>query len=128
MSETTKMGTIGWIDLTVPNADEILKFYKEVAGWTDSPINMGKYDDYCVFGEDKKSPVAGICNKKGTNAKIPSQWMIYINVENIEISIQKCIENGGQQITPLKSMGEHGKYSHIQDPAGAVFALYEPNT
>ena len=49
MAETTpSAGRIGWIDLTVPDAVAIRDFYREVAGWTASAVNMGGYDDYCM--------------------------------------------------------------------------------
>jgi catechol-2,3-dioxygenase len=35
LSDTSnpQVGTIGWVDLTVPNADEVRDFYMEVVGW-----------------------------------------------------------------------------------------------
>jgi predicted enzyme related to lactoylglutathione lyase len=41
-------GQIGWIDLTVPDAEGVRDFYRDVTGWTTSPIAMGDYQDYCT--------------------------------------------------------------------------------
>ena len=34
-------GQIGWIDLTVPEAQALCAFYQHVTGWTPSPVAMG---------------------------------------------------------------------------------------
>lgn len=50
MSEQNKphIGSIGWLDLTVENADAVRDFYQEVVGWTTSGVDMGGYSDYCM--------------------------------------------------------------------------------
>ena len=69
---------------------------------------------------------AGICHARGVNENLPSQWLIYINVADIEKSVASCVENGGKQITNVKNMGTDGKYCVIEEPAGAICALFEP--
>lgn len=126
MSKKEKAGTIGWIDLTVENADELRDFYKQVTGWKSSNVSMGTYNDYCMHPPTKEDPVAGICHSRGGNKNLPSQWLMYINVENLEQSIDSCISLGGKIISETRIMTGQGKYCVIQDPAGAVVALFEP--
>jgi predicted enzyme related to lactoylglutathione lyase len=40
-SETPPVGSIGWCDLTVENADTIRDFYRGVVGWTSTDVDMG---------------------------------------------------------------------------------------
>lgn len=117
-------GTIGWMDLTVPDASAVKGFYEKVAGWKAEPVSMGDYDDYnmTVNGE----PKAGVCHKRGGNQDIPSQWMIYINVPDLEASRAECEASGGKLVTDIKSAGSMGRYCFIEDPAGAVCGLFEP--
>jgi len=37
----SKLGTIGWVDLTVTNASSISKFYSDVIGWKsqETPVD-----------------------------------------------------------------------------------------
>lgn len=119
-----KYGNIGWIDLTIPNAEEVKDFYAAVTGWKPEPVSMGDYNDYNMTADGE--PKAGVCHKTGPNSEIPSQWMIYINVPDIEKSATLVKENGGKLITEIRSMGAYGKVCHIQDPGGAVCALWEP--
>jgi predicted enzyme related to lactoylglutathione lyase len=115
-------GAIAWIDLTVPDAVGIRDFYAHVTGWTPFGVSMGGYEDYCMNAEGKM--VSGICHARGENKNIPPVWMIYIVVEDLEDAAQRCVERGGKIRVPPKSMGA-GRFCVIEDPAGAVAALYE---
>lgn len=118
------IGSIGWIDLTVTNASEVKNFYAEVIGWKPEGLSMGDYEDFnmTIDGE----PKTGICHKKGPNANIPSQWMIYINVADMSASTQAVEKLGGKLLSEIKNMGGYGKFCIIEDPAGAVCTLFEP--
>ena len=91
-----------WTDLTVPNANAIRDFYKQVVGWEATPVDMGGYSDYCMGPAD--GPVAGVCHARGANANIPAQWLIYITVDDIERSIDECGRLGGRVIDGPRGM------------------------
>jgi hypothetical protein len=78
-----KLGQVGWIDLTVPDAEAVRDFYQHVTGWTASPVDMGGYQDYCMNPPGAGQPVAGICHARGVNAGLPPVWMIYITVAEL---------------------------------------------
>jgi len=117
-------GTIGWIDQVSHNTEAVKGFYEKVTHWKPEPVSMGDYNDYnmTVDGE----PKAGVCNKTGTNADLPTGWMIYINVPDLDASRKACEENGGKLLTDIKSAGSMGRYCFIEDPGGAACALFEP--
>jgi predicted enzyme related to lactoylglutathione lyase len=95
-------GTIAWIDLTVPHVEQVRGFCRDVAGWEPSPVSMG------------------------ANAALPAHWIImYIVVSNLESSVERCRELGGTVLIEPRRMGD-STYCIIQDPAGAVCALYQP--
>ncbi|HUA60600.1 MAG TPA: VOC family protein [Verrucomicrobiae bacterium] len=116
-------GSIGWVDLTVPDAVAIRDFYAYVTGWTPFGVAMGGYEDYCMNAEGGHV-VSGICHARGENAEMPPVWMIYIVVSDLEDAVKRCLDRGGKVRIPPKNMGS-GRYSVIEDPAGAVAALYE---
>jgi predicted enzyme related to lactoylglutathione lyase len=126
MSEKASVGSIMWTDLTVENAERIRDFYSAVVGWTASGVDMGGYDDFNMNDPETGTPVAGVCHARGGNADLPPVWLIYVNVEDLEKSIAKCVELGGQVISGPKGMGGQGRYCVIRDPAGAALALFEP--
>lgn len=121
-----KTGTIGWIDITVDDASGLKDFYEQVVGWKTEAVSLGDYDDYNVSPPQQGEAIAGICNKRGFNAGVPSSWMIYINVNNLDESLAATEAGGGKIIRPDTSMGSMGRYAIIEDPAGAVCALFEP--
>lgn len=126
MSDSTRpeTGSITWHDLTVQNAEEIRDFYSEVVGWQPTSQDMGGYDDFNMNRPSSGSCVAGVCHARGGNADFPAQWLMYITVGDLEHSLRRCVELGGVVIAGPKKMGADS-YCVIQDPAGAVAALYQ---
>ena len=115
-----KIGTVAWVDLTVPDAAKVRDFYKKVIGWEPSPVKMGDYDDYNMLAPSTEKPAAGICHARGGNAKIPPQWMVYVPVKDLEASIKTTDKSGGSVVARLgKTM------CIIRDPAGAVMGLIQ---
>lgn len=119
------IGTIVWTDLTVPDAEHIRHFYQEVVGWQADAVDMEGYNDFSMNTSDGTT-TAGICHARGSNASLPSQWLIYIVVEDVDESAEKVEAMGGKILSPPQNMGVHGRYCVIQDPAGAVAALFTP--
>jgi predicted enzyme related to lactoylglutathione lyase len=119
-------GRIGWIDLTVPDAEGVRDFYAAVTGWLPSPVDMGDYSDFSMApAGEPESPVAGICHARGSNADLPVQWIMYITVDDLDASLTQCGELGGSVVSGPKEAGSMGRYAVIRDPAGAVAALFQ---
>ncbi|HAV64850.1 MAG TPA: glyoxalase [Verrucomicrobiales bacterium] len=127
MSETPKPepGSITWYDLTVPDAENVRQFYEAVVGWKAEPVDMGGYNDFNMMTPSSGRTMAGVCHARGANATLPSQWLIYVSVANLDESIRQCVAKGGKVVAPERDMGEMGRFCVIQDPAGAVCALFE---
>lgn len=120
------IGKIGWIDLTTLETEKIRDFYSKVAGWKFENVSMGDYNDYIMLSPNNE-PISGICHKLGGNKELPNQWIIYITVENIEKSVDECLKLGGKLISEIKNYGNSAKYCVIEDPSGAVTALFSEN-
>ncbi len=120
-----KLGTVGWIDLTVPDAESLRDFYREVVGWETQEVDMGGYADFSMLAANGAAS-AGVCHARGVNQGIPPVWMIYINVDDLQASLEACRGSGGEVLSEIRSMGGHGRYAFVRDPAGAPFALFEP--
>ena len=122
MSNDETSPVISWHDLTVPDADSVSNFYCEVAGWQKEALSMGDYSDYVM--KDKNGNVAGgICNARGVNSGLPAHWLMYVTVDNLEASLEKCKKMGGRIMGEIRQMGEYGNFCLIQDPAGAYVML-----
>jgi predicted enzyme related to lactoylglutathione lyase len=120
----TETGKIGWIDITVDDAEGLRDFYAKVVGWEPENVDMGEYADFNMTMPDSGTPAAGICHARGSNTELPRQWLIYIVVVDADASAAKCSENGGKVRMGPKDMGG-GRFAVIEDPSGAVAALYQ---
>ena len=123
-----EVGSIVWTDLTVPKAEEVRDFYRQVVGWKSDPVDMGGYQDFNMTASESGSTIAGICHARGSNAELPSQWLIYISVEDLDQSVKKCTEMGGKILGKVRDMGSYGRLCVIQDPSGAVAGLIQPKS
>jgi predicted enzyme related to lactoylglutathione lyase len=119
-----RTGTIGWVDLTVPDAGAVRDFYSAVVGWTTSEVPMGDYSDYCMHPADDEPPVAGVCHARGVNADLPPRWLVYVIVADLNRSLAECRSKGGKVVCGPRNMGE-SRYAVIEDPAGAVLGLFQ---
>ena len=120
-----EVGSITWTDLTVKNAEE---FYSKVVGWKTEAFDMEDYNDFNMNTPESGKTIAGICHARGGNENLPPQWLIYITVENVNTSAKLCKELGEKVLVEPKAMGNYGRFCVIEDPAGAVAALFEPAT
>jgi len=125
MSDSVEVGKIGWIDMTLDDASGVRDFYKAVVGWETEDVDMGGYSDYVMKMPVSGDGVAGVCHARGSNADLPSGWMIYIVVADVEKSVAACVDNGGQVVVEPRGLAG-GRFCVIKDPGGSVAALYQP--
>jgi len=126
MPSTPKIGTVGWIDLTVADAPNVRDFYASVAGWNPMPLSMGDYSDFVMCTPDGDG-IAGVCHARGANAGIPPVWLIYIVVADLDQAVARVAGAGGAVVSPPRSAGG-GRFALIRDPAGAHAALFQHDT
>ena len=119
------IGKIGWVDMSVDNADEVRDFYSAVVGLRAQDVDMGGYSDYSMLMRDSDDAICGICHARGSNAELPPGWLIYFIVENCDEAAAACTANGGKVLIEPKGLAG-GRFCVIEDPSGATAALYQP--
>jgi predicted enzyme related to lactoylglutathione lyase len=119
--EDQRPGAVAWADLTVPDAERVRDFYREVVGWQPSPVDMGGYDDFNMNLPGTDVPAAGVCHARGGNADLPPQWLIYVVVTDLAASAAAVERLGGAVLRRSR------RHCLIKDPAGAVMMIYQPN-
>lgn len=117
-------GSIAWHDLTVENAAEVGEFYNQVVGWSSEPVEMDGYTDFNMVEPGSGQPAAGVCHARGSNADLPAQWLMYVVVADLDQSMTRCRQLGGEVVSGPRDLGK-SRFCVIQDPAGAVMALYQ---
>ena len=123
-TDKPEIGSMAWRDLTVDDAEGVRDFYKAVVGWDSEDVGMGEYNDFSMVAPGSREAIAGICHARGSNAKIPAQWMMYIVVADVDQCARSCTELGGEVLDGPRPIGQ-SRFCVIRDPAGAVCALYQ---
>ncbi len=122
--DAKKIGEIGWVDLTIPDATKVKDFYRSVVGWESKDFKVGDHTDYVVKSQSTKETVAGICHAVGSNAEQPPYWLIYIAVKDVQAAADAAVRNGGAIVAGPKGSGA-SRICVIKDPAGAVFGVMQ---
>jgi len=126
------IGEIVWRDLTVPHAEGVRDFYRDVVGWeaVDHPMPAPEggepYADYVMQtppGPGAGDAVTGICHARGSNTGVPAQWLIYVRVADLDVSVERAVKGGGELVQGPRDMG-NGRLAVVRDPAGAVIGLW----
>lgn len=117
-----------WTDIAVENADELKDFYSQVFGWTVQEVPMedenGTYADYAMVNKNGDG-VGGVCHKRGVNIDLPSQWIVYFTVENVQKSIETCKNMDGSVLKETKNEEGELFYALLKDPSGAVIGIMQ---
>jgi uncharacterized protein len=112
-------GALAWNELASPDLDASKAFYSALFGWTVEQME-GMEMPYLIIKNQDGWMNGGIRPAQGPE---PSYWLNYIGTEEIDAGIAKVSELGGSKLMGPIDIGS-GKIAIVQDPQGAVFALY----
>lgn len=110
-----------WVDLSTPDADASIDFYRELLGWefVTQTTEMG---DYHVASMDRRE-ICGIMAQPPEMAGAPATWTVFFNVRDIDATVDAVGEAGGQVLEPPFAIPGGARVSVVADSAGAMFAL-----
>ena len=111
-------GALVWNELQSPDLDASGAFYGELFGWDvqDAPGMTPRYLSIKNAGANNggmREPAPGT----------PPSWLVYFGIDDIDAGIARVQELGGVSISGAVDIGI-AKFAVVQDPQGAVFALY----
>ncbi len=119
-------GTFCWVELGTTDSEGAKKFYTGLFGWTseDNPVGPGMiYTMLYLDGKDIGALYA--LDEQKRSQGIPSHWLSYAAVASADESAAKAKELGATVIVEPFDVMTVGRMGVIQDPTGAVFALWE---
>ncbi|MDX1388121.1 MAG: VOC family protein, partial [Acidobacteriota bacterium] len=70
--------------------------------------------------------VAGLYQLAGPMAEIPPYWATYVNVADVDATVEKAQSLGGSVGAPPMDVPDVGRIAFLQDPTGAMIALFKP--
>jgi uncharacterized protein len=113
-------GALSWNELGSPDLEGSAKFYGDLVGWTTTPME-GSDPPYLVISTADGHTNGGMRPPQPPGA--PPFWLVYFATADIERSVARAGELGGNVLLPPTDIGI-AKIAVVQDPQGAVFALY----
>jgi uncharacterized protein len=118
-----KPGSFTWTELNTTNAAGARDFYAGVLGWTWLELPMGPGMTYTVFQVAGKN-AAGMMEMQGPQFEgVPPHWTSYLSVADCDASVAKAASMGARVLVPPQDVPGTGRFSILQDPTGAVFAV-----
>lgn len=119
----TPPGGVLWNELVTEDAAKTSAFYAGLFGWTVQPSPMPGAPDYALLME-RDYMVGGMM--KPEHPGTPSNWLFYFRVEDLDASLDQIAALGGSTLSPIIDVPTVGRMFVATDPAGATFALMEP--
>ena len=116
-------GTFGWPELSARDIDKAVAFYKAAFGWATRLAFAGEgqtpYTEFWL-GDDRIA--GGMEMNPMVPPQVPSYWMAYFLVDDVEASFRKSLDAGAaEMVSPVEFPG--GRFAIVADPQGAVFGL-----
>ena len=127
LMETFAPGTFCWADLGSPDAAAAKHFYTSLFGWTAEDRPMGADAVYTMLAVGGR-PVAALYQQDPAQQGLPPQWLSYISVDNADATAHRALELGGTVLVESFDVLGVGRMALLQDPTGAVVALWEPRS
>jgi predicted enzyme related to lactoylglutathione lyase len=116
-------GTLCWADLSTPDPARATEFYSGLFGWNISP-GQNDASGYLHI-QNGTDFIGGIPPVAHRDPNAPPHWLIYFLVGDVDASAQKAASGGAHLIMSPSTIENVGRMCIIQDPQGAVFALFK---
>jgi predicted enzyme related to lactoylglutathione lyase len=115
--------TFGWAELNARGIEKAIPFYAAVFGWASKTDQMGEgQPPYTEFLLGDARIAGGTEMNPMVPAQVPSYWMVYFTVSDVDGSFRTAVESGAREmLAPMDFPG--GRFAILTDPQGAVFGL-----
>ncbi|MPZ87619.1 MAG: VOC family protein [Nitriliruptorales bacterium] len=118
-------GTFSWADLGTTDPADAQRFYGELFGWEmiDDPSEEHGTYTFCFIDDD---PIVTLhqTGQEASAATTP-RWTPYVTVEDVDQSAKTAAALGGTVVVEPIDMNDSGRTAMVQDPTGAVIALWK---
>ena len=112
-------GALSWNELASVDPEASADFYRELFGWKIEQFE-GMQMTYLGIQNADGHGNGGI---RSTMENEPTYWLVYFGTADAEADTGRAGELGGTVLAPATDIGV-GTIAVVQDPQGAVFALY----
>jgi predicted enzyme related to lactoylglutathione lyase len=118
-------GALCWTELTTTDTKAAETFYTQLFGWTPKHSAAGAPMEYTEFSVGGTPLIGMMAKPPDMPAHIPSYWMPYFQVTNVDASASKGKELGGKVMVGPNDIPDAGRFAILTDPQGAMFAIFQ---
>ena len=126
MTDAFPRGRFVWYELMTSDPSAARSFYTQLTGWSakDGGVADQPYTEW-VNGE---TPVGGVMQlpDEATRQGAPPHWLAYVAVPSVDETLQQAEGLRAKKLMGPMDIPNVGRIAVIQDPHGAVFAIYTP--
>jgi hypothetical protein len=120
-------GTFSWVELSTTDQKSGVAFYRALFGWDLNEQPLGPDDVYSMFTLRGKEVAAAYSMRPDERQHgVPSHWNLYVTVASADESVKRAESLGARTLAPPFDVMDVGRMAVLQDPAGAVFQVWEP--
>lgn len=119
-------GALCWTELITSDTKSAEQFYTQLFGWSaKTGTDGGSTPPYTEFSVGATAG-AGMMAAQPEWGQVPPHWTPYFQVADCDASAQQAVAAGGKMMMPPTEISRVGRFAMIQDPQGAVFAIFAP--
>ncbi len=111
------------IELQTKDLAQAKDFYSRLFGWKLEDIPMPEGGSYTMIDVGEGTGGGMFQNP---DPAVPPYWLAYVGVDDIRASTARARELGATVLRDVMEVASYGWLSVLRDPAGAVFALWQP--
>ena len=111
------------VELQTTDVAKAKQFYSSLFGWKLSDMPMPGGEGSYTLIEVGEGTGGGMF--QNTKPDAPPMWLAYVGVDDVAATTQRARELGAKVCMDVMPVGDFGKMSVLQDPAGATFALWQ---
>lgn len=123
-----KHGQVFWTELNTWEPEKAADFLEKTLGWRIEKSPMPQGGVYRV-GVVDGLPAGGVFGLTAPefDRSVPSHWLTYFAVDDIEASVAAVKSGGGRVIRDIFEVSGVGRIAIVQDPTGAVCGYMTPS-
>ena len=126
MTDTFPRGRFVWYELNTSDPSAAQSFYTQLTGWTTKAGDAGgqPYPEW-VNGEIS---IGGVMQlpEEAKQQGAPPHWLGYVAVPSVDETLAQAEGLGAKKLMGPMDIPTVGRFAVIQDPQGAVLAIYTP--
>jgi hypothetical protein len=116
-------GSLVWTELMTKDTARAQTFYTGLFGWKAETMR-GAPMSYTVFKrEGAEMGSAGMLAITPEMGPVPPNWLPYFAVTDCDATVATAGKLGGKTIVPPQDVPDTGRFSVLEDPQGATFAV-----